>query len=198
MLDQHVAEEDCYEGYLWAPFDTFLNVARLLQFNRDKMWYHSPFGVPVPNMALEDATKHASPAKISPDPYGNVTKIWRHWGPDWWFVLCLCRGPISFPADTHPIPVYRWGRVRYYHDVWGASLILGFSEPHVGLSVCMLAFEKVPLHMRKHLASLTGNETRLVGGSSDTAYFPREPHVYPKFARALTIFILSQIDIMHR
>lgn len=87
MLDQHVSEEDCYEGYLWAPFDTFLNVARLLQFSRDKIWYHSPFGVPVPNPALEDTTKHAPAAKISPDPYGNVTDIWRHWGPDWWFVL---------------------------------------------------------------------------------------------------------------
>ena len=87
-LDQHVTDEDCYEGYLWAPFDTFLNVPRLLQFNRNKIWYHSPFGVPVPNPALENSTQHAPPARISPDPYGNVTEIWKHWGRDWWFVLC--------------------------------------------------------------------------------------------------------------
>lgn len=84
VLHDHVSDEDCYEGYLWAPFDTFLNVPRLAQFDRDTLWYHSPFGEPVPNPALTNATKHAPPANISPDPYGNVTEIWRHWGPDWW------------------------------------------------------------------------------------------------------------------
>ena len=88
VLDQYISNEDCYEGYLWVPFDTFLNVARLLQFNPDKIWYHSPFGTPVPNVALKDPKKHAPPAKISPDPYGNVTEIWSHWGTDWWHVLC--------------------------------------------------------------------------------------------------------------
>lgn len=46
-------------------------------------------------------------------------------------------------------------------------------EPHFGLNVCMPAFEKVPAPMRQRLASLTGGETRLIGGSSDTVYIPR-------------------------
>lgn len=45
------------------------------------------------------------------------------------------------------------------------------SEPHVGVAVCMRAFQKVAPHMRAHLASLT-NGTRLIGGSADTLYIP--------------------------
>lgn len=72
VLDQHVAPEDCYNGYLWAPFDTFLNIPRLAQFAQDKIWYHSPFAQYVDNVALVNMSKHAPPARISPDPYGNV------------------------------------------------------------------------------------------------------------------------------
>lgn len=46
-----------------------------------------------------------------------------------------------------------------------------YSEPHVGVGVCMNAYDKVPLHMREHLASLT-NGTRFIGGSADTLYIP--------------------------
>jgi hypothetical protein len=42
--------------------------------------------------------------------------------------------------------------------------------------------------MRQHLSSLIGNETRLVGGSSDTVYFPRGFCVYSKSTSAITIF----------
>ena len=42
----------CYAGYLWAPFDTLLNVPRLQQFDQDRVWYHSPFAEFVPNPAL--------------------------------------------------------------------------------------------------------------------------------------------------
>ena len=72
VLDQHVAREDCYNGYLWAPFDTLLNVPRLAQFSQDKIWYHSPFAQYVDNIALVNTSKHPPPARISPDPYGNV------------------------------------------------------------------------------------------------------------------------------
>lgn len=44
-------------------------------------------------------------------------------------------------------------------------------EPHVGVHVCMSAFNKAPLPMREHLVSLT-NGTRLIGGSADTMYIP--------------------------
>lgn len=44
--------------------------------------------------------------------------------------------------------------------------------------------------MRQRLASLTGNETRLIGGSSDTIYFPRESCVH----HGLTILFISIAD----
>jgi hypothetical protein len=44
-------------------------------------------------------------------------------------------------------------------------------DPHVGLAVCMDAFEKIPVHMRTRLASQT-NGTRFIGGSADTLYIP--------------------------
>ena len=42
----------CYNGYLWAPFDTLLNVPRLQQFDQNKTWYFSPWGEYVPNVAM--------------------------------------------------------------------------------------------------------------------------------------------------
>lgn len=46
------------------------------------------------------------------------------------------------------------------------------SDPHVGVSVCMNAFHKVPEEMRAHLAQLNSGQTRLIGGSVDTLYIP--------------------------
>lgn len=90
MLYTAMREYDCYDGYLWAPFDTLLNIPRLQQFDQNLFWYHSPFGEYVYNPALGDEaanrnkTRHAPPANISPDPALNLTATWRHWGPDWW------------------------------------------------------------------------------------------------------------------
>ncbi|KAI0345741.1 hypothetical protein BDW22DRAFT_1324957 [Trametopsis cervina] len=131
MLYTAMQEHDCYDGYLWAPFDTLLNVPRLQQFDQRYFWYHSPFGQYVPNPAMIDAhnkSRHPPPANISPDPATNFIEKWRHWGPDWW-----C--------------------------------------PHVGVGVCMRAYEKVPSAMREHLASLTKG-VRFIGGSADTVYIP--------------------------
>jgi len=41
--------------------------------------------------------------------------------------------------------------------------------------------------MRQHLASLTGNETRLIGGSSDTIYFPHR--YYTSMKETLGLFL---------
>ncbi|KAH7913341.1 hypothetical protein BJ138DRAFT_1146234 [Hygrophoropsis aurantiaca] len=137
MLYTALREHDCYDGYLWAPFDTLLNIPRLEQFNQDKFWYHSPWAEPVPNPAIEEhvsvrnASLHAPAALLSPDPSLNLTDGWRGWGLDWW---------------------------------WG--------DPHVGVSVCMEAFWKVPSERRERLALLTDGETRLIGGSADTLYIP--------------------------
>jgi len=90
MLYTALKEYPCYGGYLWAPFDTLLNIPRLQQFNQDLFWYHSPFGRYVSNPALgatvnsNNKSHHAPPANISPDPALNATDGWRGWGPDWW------------------------------------------------------------------------------------------------------------------
>ncbi|KAJ7628487.1 hypothetical protein FB45DRAFT_38832 [Roridomyces roridus] len=129
MLYQAMSENDCgYDGYLWAPFDTFLNVPRLQLFDQSRFWYHSPWAHFVPNPAVA-ADKHAPPASVSPDPY-----------------------PAN-PEDRYREPWCR--RSKEY-----------------GLGVCVPAFEKVPLHLRKGLAEYTAGETRMVGGSTDTMYIP--------------------------
>lgn len=92
MLYTAMREYDCYDGYLWAPFDTLLNIPRLQQFDQNNFWYHSPFGQYVPNAAWGDevtnqnASRHPPPLNISPDPSLNLTEGWRGWGPDWWYV----------------------------------------------------------------------------------------------------------------
>ncbi|KAL4080928.1 hypothetical protein J3A83DRAFT_4084532 [Scleroderma citrinum] len=135
MLYTALQEHECYSGYLWAPFDTLLNIPRLQQFDQSLFWYHSPWGRPVPNPASDDdsvtldKSRHAPTANISPDPSLNLTENWRGWGQDW-------------------------------------------CDPHVGVSVCMEAFRKVPTDLRANLAMLTGGVTRLIGGSVDTLYIP--------------------------
>ncbi len=90
MLYTAMREHDCYDGYLWAPFDTLLNIPRLQQFDQDLFWYHSPFGEYVPNIAMggelasANKSRHPPPLNISPDPAVNLTENWRGWGPDWW------------------------------------------------------------------------------------------------------------------
>lgn len=88
MLYTVMRDHDCYEGYLWAPFDTLLNVPRLQQFQKDRFWYHSPFGEFVPNPALgsgwNNRTRHPPALNISPDPAGNYSQIYRGWSTDWW------------------------------------------------------------------------------------------------------------------
>jgi hypothetical protein len=89
MLYTAMLEHPCYDGYLWAPFDTLLNVPRLQLFDQNRFWYHSPFGRYVPNPALDPSTMsnanhHAPPANISPDPAGMPP--WKGWLEDWWYV----------------------------------------------------------------------------------------------------------------
>src|SRR5216683_1906299 len=104
MLYTALQEHPCYDGYLWAPFDTLLNVPRLQLFDQNKFWYHSPFGRYVPNRALEpsangNANVHAPSANISPDP-ANMTTPWKGWGDDWWYVT---RRPSPPPFFFFPL-----------------------------------------------------------------------------------------------
>jgi hypothetical protein len=106
MLYSAMQEHPCYDGYLWAPFDTLLNVPRLQLFDQNKFWYHSPFGRYVPNRALDssanrDSSFHAPPANISPDP-ANMTTPWKGWGEDWWYVKDTRYTPF---LSASPLPV---------------------------------------------------------------------------------------------
>lgn len=90
MLYTAMRQHDCYDGYLWVPFDTLLNIPRLQQFDQRYFWYHSPWGEFIPNPAFERAqdnmnrSLHAPPANISPDPRINLTETWRGVWEDWW------------------------------------------------------------------------------------------------------------------
>ncbi|KAH9936270.1 uncharacterized protein B0H18DRAFT_973121 [Fomitopsis serialis] len=152
MLFTAMKEYDCYDGYLWAPFDTLLNVPRLQLFDQRYFWYHSPAATYVPNPALGDsvaganASRHAPPANISPDPYLDLSSAWKGWVQDW-------------------------------------------CDPHVGLSVCIPAFHRVPPPLREQLRErldpYTNSTTRLIGGSADTLYIPgkhRQTHCFLEIA----------------
>ena len=107
MLYTAMQEHPCYDGYLWAPFDTLLNVPRLQLFDQNKFWYHSPFGRYIPNPALDrsaarNSSYHAPPANISPDP-ANMTTPWKGWGKDWWYATPT---PFSFLSHSTHRPVY--------------------------------------------------------------------------------------------
>ncbi|KAJ6573165.1 hypothetical protein DFH09DRAFT_1312414 [Mycena vulgaris] len=116
MFYTAVKDNPCYAGYLWAPFDTLLNVPRLMQFPQDRIWYHSPFAQRyVPNPA--GVTNHPPPAKIaqrSPREYAHEA-----WRVGRWMDLvvggeahaCPDRGLIGMPghliggsADTMYVP----------------------------------------------------------------------------------------------
>ena len=116
MLYTAMSEHPCYDGYLWAPFDTLLNVPRLQLFDQDRFWYHSPFGRYVPNSALDpsamsNASYHAPPANISPDPADMPP--WKGWLEDWWYVKpndsLLVIATQLFFFFCFFWGVYRWG-----------------------------------------------------------------------------------------
>jgi hypothetical protein len=60
----------------------------------------------------------------------------------------------------------------YAFFFWALALANPRRSPHVGLPVCMRAFNQVPTAQRDRLAVLTGERDRLIGGSADTMYIP--------------------------
>ena len=103
MLYTAMKEHPCYSGYLWAPFDAFLNVPRLAKFDQRRIWYHSPFGEHVENVALsrvegqDETDEHPPSANISDDtPAGYAAKFhpfgtgqWNWW---WGYVEIVLDG----------------------------------------------------------------------------------------------------------
>jgi hypothetical protein len=83
-----VKDYPCYSGYLWAPFDAFLNIPRLAQFPQDQIWYHSPFGEYIPNRAWPNNDNlHPHPANVSEKSPGEYLKEAIIWGGKplkWW------------------------------------------------------------------------------------------------------------------
>lgn len=75
-----IKDYPCYSGYLWAPFDAFLNIPRLMQFPQDQIWYHSPFGQYIPNFAWPKGDNlHPNSAQVSkktPEKYLEEATAW--------------------------------------------------------------------------------------------------------------------------
>lgn len=89
MMYTAIKDYPCYSGYLWAPFDAFLNIPRLAQFPQDQIWYHSPFGEYIPNKAWPKGDNlHPHPANISDKTPGEYLKEEIIWGGKpglhWW------------------------------------------------------------------------------------------------------------------
>ncbi|KAJ7912217.1 hypothetical protein B0H13DRAFT_2660188 [Mycena leptocephala] len=78
-----------------------------------------------------------------------------------------------------------WYWVFVYHLSWLTAFQVG--EKHVGLGVCLPAYERMPLHMRKRLEGFTGGAGHLVGGSADTMYLPG--HLRADFLDVLGTFL---------
>ncbi|KAJ1304510.1 hypothetical protein OPQ81_005655 [Rhizoctonia solani] len=88
MLFTAMKENPCYDGYLWAPFDTFLNVPRLIQFRQDTIWWHSPFKdiiTYVDNPAITNGSHHAPPGTVQPGPAKDLIATFKDWGQNWWW-----------------------------------------------------------------------------------------------------------------
>ncbi|KAF7303914.1 Glycosyltransferase family 2 protein [Mycena indigotica] len=94
MLYTAVKDNPCYAGYLWAPFDAFLNVPRLMQFPQDHIWYYTPFEsirqyVPNPatNNSLETRPPPAKVSTLTPEEYNRKTDAWgKGWDQSlWWW-----------------------------------------------------------------------------------------------------------------
>src|SRR5258707_6707424 len=118
MLYTALQEHPCYDGYLWAPFDTLLNIPRLQLFDQSKFWYHSPFGRYIPNPALDplvarNSRYHAPPANISPDPT-NMTTPWKGWVEDWWYATpTFLFLPSLYSPRIFLITTNRWGYAHF-------------------------------------------------------------------------------------
>ncbi|KAJ7478909.1 hypothetical protein FB451DRAFT_1450504 [Mycena latifolia] len=55
---------------------------------------------------------------------------------------------------------------------WGATGFWWWGEKHMGLEVCLSAYDSVPARMRARLEDLVSGPGHLVGGSADTMYLP--------------------------
>ncbi|KAJ7368748.1 hypothetical protein DFH08DRAFT_832146 [Mycena albidolilacea] len=133
MLYQAMAENPCgYDGYLWAPFDTFLNVPRLQQFDKTRFWYHSPWAQYVANPAIpeaaEDKTRHArplAPATDAPDAYPENPAD--RYNQNWWWGTKEYGLEVCVPA-FEKVPLYMRERLAQYTGTDGKTRLVGGSS----------------------------------------------------------------------
>lgn len=154
MMYTAINENPCYSGYLWAPFDAFLNVPRLAQFPQNRIWYHSPWGVTMPNVALSSNDKHPPPAMVTNKTVEEYRKEYAEWGQNGW--------------------TWWWGCVLLCRNYTGDRLSFGcmFRSPNVGLPVCWPGYDAVRDRFKSRINELTGEHDRFIGGSVDTVYVP--------------------------
>ena len=176
MLYTALQEHPCYDGYLWAPFDTLLNIPRLQLFDQSKFWYHSPFGRYVPNPALDpsaigNASFHAPAANISPDP-ARMTTPWKGWSADWWYVNSLL--PLSFchfysPRDflLHPqVGVRSLARSRLREILHLDNIVFALTFAGRLMSGCPFAWRHITRSPRRSaIASPRSPETAIASSA---------------------------------
>ncbi|KAJ7366994.1 hypothetical protein DFH08DRAFT_182598 [Mycena albidolilacea] len=131
MLYQVMEENPCgYDGYLWAPFDAFLNVPRLQQFDKTRFWYHSPWAKYVynPATAASQDTRHApplGPASPAPDPYpANPADLYKY---DWWWGSKEVGLEVCLPA-FEKIPLHMRQRMATHYTNGKTRLVGGSSD----------------------------------------------------------------------
>ncbi|KAJ7479116.1 hypothetical protein FB451DRAFT_1395716 [Mycena latifolia] len=70
---------------------------------------------------------------------------------------------------------------------WGATGFWWWGEKHMGLEVCLSAYDSVPARMRARLEGLIDGPGHLLGGSADTMYLPG--HLRDDFLDVLGTFL---------
>ncbi|KAJ7614481.1 hypothetical protein FB45DRAFT_937039 [Roridomyces roridus] len=73
---------------------------------------------------------------------------------------------------------------------WGAGWHGWWGERHVGMQVCMQAYDRLPHRMRQRFEGLVGAPGRLLSGSADTVYLPA--HLRADFLDTLGTFLMTE------
>ncbi|KAI0785245.1 hypothetical protein C8Q75DRAFT_776542 [Abortiporus biennis] len=216
MLYTALLQNPCYKGYLWVPFDTFLNIPRLQLFDQSLVWYHSPFAEYVENKAL-GTSRSTSSGVVSGQ--GGISEEVKE-GEDHGLGKLkegMGRGGVEVTSSDLPqghgdgnstieAEYQRKEKEKMWHPPaaklspdptsveltknwrgWGIDWWWG--SPTVGLSVCYPAYKSLSPTFQQNLARRTtiNGTTRFIGGSSDTLYLPSKH--YEGFLEVLGTFL---------
>ncbi|KAJ6600356.1 hypothetical protein DFH09DRAFT_901417 [Mycena vulgaris] len=170
VLDSYQADEDFETGW----------------FNMGGRMAHHMFYT-----AVKDNPCYAGYLWAPFDALLNVPRLMQFPQDHIWYHSPFAQRYVPNPAGVtkHPPPAWIAERTprEYARDAgaWGGG---GFWwEKHVGLEVCMPAYDRVPLRMRARLEGLIGMPGHLIGGSADTMYLP--DHLRADFLDVLGTFL---------